>query len=107
MSLSIDQVAAVTAKSGASRRGVRVTEKVVKRAAEDAGQACISVRGLDEYRGDVTVRVGETDYVITKTDTHAAWSTKQGDNTASFVALFNVLAETPNKVQGDVNPSDS
>lgn len=106
MALTVDAV--TTAGTGKSKpAGVRVTEGVLRQvAAKGPGQACIAVRGseLDSYRGDVVVSLDGATYRLTKTDTHACWATRQGENLGDFVTLFNILEETPNKVRGSVEP---
>lgn len=107
--LNLDDVKnAVTAKTSKKKReGVRVTEGVYKRAIEGkrGDQACISVHGLGA-NGVFTVRLGDRDYTIIKNGSHSAWATKQveedgTDHTGDFVDLFNVLAESLNKFQGE------
>ena len=96
------------ARSRERKAGVRVTEGVIRQVErKGAGQACIACRGsetLELYRGDIAVTLDGATYRITKTDSHACWATKQGENIADYIALYNILETTPNKIRGAVEP---
>jgi hypothetical protein len=112
MGISIEAVSAAGKGKGSTRKvGARVTSGVLAQVeAKGEGQACIAIRGdeaLSEYRGELTLRLDGSDYTLFKSDSHACWATKQGDNVADFVGAFNTLAETPNKVRGEIILGDA
>ena len=114
-------IAAATANTSKKKgkAGARVTEKViadVRRATEKHGDftglkaACISLHGTTEkprfalYRGPVEVTVDDKVFCITKSATHSASLSKQGENMQDFVSLYNLLEGTPNKFHGKLAP---